>query len=112
MNTPPNQTIIVQAYSLSKMTLADEMKEFENYNKMLLVEFYEFLARWAHLFYNDDGESLITKLERLLKLLLAIVGVKFQRPPKDDDVDSDSDYDDDLVDELLEKMHQNGRKKY
>lgn len=34
MNTPMNQNMVVYAYSLSKMSIADEMKDFEDYNKM------------------------------------------------------------------------------
>ena len=42
------------AYSLSKMTIIDEMEEFDNYNNLKKVELYEFLGRFAELTYEGD----------------------------------------------------------
>ena len=42
---------IMYAFSLSKQTILDEEKEFGIYNKMVMVEYYEFLGRLAHLLY-------------------------------------------------------------
>ena len=42
-----NKQIIGNCYSLSKMTIIDDMEDFDNYNIMKKVEFYEFLGRAA-----------------------------------------------------------------
>jgi hypothetical protein len=44
------------------MTLADEMAEFEKYDKLLRVEFYEFLARWAHYTYKASSMQMVQKI--------------------------------------------------
>lgn len=90
------------SYSLSKMTIPDEMKEFERYNKMAIVEFYEFLARWATLIY-PSSLHLLLKYEKILRLLLPLVGMKFQSVKDRTDIQSDSDYDDDIVEEIVQR---------
>jgi len=44
---------VVLAYSLSKMTIIDEMEGFERYTQMQLVEFYEFIGRLSYLIFFD-----------------------------------------------------------
>ena len=52
-----NERYLILAYSLSKMTIGDEMADFDNYNRMLLVEFYEFIGRLAHLLFMKTESS-------------------------------------------------------
>ena len=91
---------ITIAYSQSKMTLVDEMDEFEKYNKMLHVEFYEFLGRISELLYQ--GMPLEQKLENMLKILLPLAGYEYRKVNLDGDLESDSDYDDDIIDEIIQ----------
>lgn len=61
------------AYSLSKMTIIDDMEDFEKYDHMLKVEFYEFLGRLAELLFENEKDEevpLYKKLARLLTILL------------------------------------------
>lgn len=64
-------------------------------------EFYEFLARWAELLFEDDL-SLYTKLSNLMKILFPIVGHEYQEVVPIE-IHSDSDYDDDHVDSIMQK---------
>ena len=84
------------------MPIGDEMKDFDNYNKMQLVEFYEFLGRWARLLFVNQSASLPANIETLLRLLLPLVNTEFNPVKTDDDVPSDSDYDDDIVDQIIQ----------
>ena len=58
------------AYSLSKMYIPDEMEDFDRYNDLKMVEFYEFLGRLAHLLFPaetyGEGFPLVKKIENLL----------------------------------------------
>ena len=54
------------AFGLSKMSLIDEMVEFDNYNNMKKVEFYEFIGRMSELLYPGEYTPLVKKIERLL----------------------------------------------
>ena len=61
------------AYSLSKQTIIDDMVDFENYENMTKVEFFEFLGRAAELLYengDDEDVSLVKKLGRFLTILI------------------------------------------
>lgn len=40
---------VKMAYTYSKMTVVDEDKDWVNYNKMVLVEFMEFIGRLAYI---------------------------------------------------------------
>jgi len=52
------------------MYIPDEMEDFDRYNDMKPVEFYEFLGRLAHLLFPAEtyGENfpLVKKIENLL----------------------------------------------
>jgi len=49
------------------MTIADEFGDIEKYNKMVLVEFFEFLGRWAYLIFKDEiFMPLYVKYKRIL----------------------------------------------
>ena len=91
---------ITTAYSQSKMTLVDEMDEFEKYNKMLNVEFYEFLGRISELLYH--GMPLEQKLENMLTILLPLAGYEYKKVNLDGDLESESDYDDDIIDNIIQ----------
>ena len=84
------------SYSLSKMTIVDEMEGFENYNLMIMAEFHEFLGRLAHLVFPEQP-SLLLKLEKLLQILLPVANQVFVPLDGDNDIESDSDYDDNIV---------------
>lgn len=59
---PSAERTVIVAYSLSKMTIADEMAEFHRYTQMPLAEFYEFIGRWAELVFKMEA-PLIEKIE-------------------------------------------------
>ena len=65
------ERIAAIAYSLSKMTIINEMDDFAAYNNMLPVEFKEFLARAADLLYPGNVH-ILPKLEKLLVNLFQI----------------------------------------
>jgi hypothetical protein len=69
---------VVLAFSLSKMTIADEMEDFDKYNRMVLVEFYEFVGRWAYLIFKQSNLPFPKKLEQLLRIVLPIVNYSFK----------------------------------
>ena len=97
-------------YSLSKMTIVDEMEDNDRYNKMKKCEFNEFLCRMAWLIYNEDEDQpLIRRLEKLLKQLFSGVlkGKELLIPNFDDGIDSESDCDDDTVNSIIVKLSQN-----
>lgn len=88
------------AYSLSKITIIDEMEDFANYNNLKKVEFYEFLGRFAELTYEGDL-PLTQKLGRLLTILFEkCINKTIEFPNLDKDIDTDSDFDDDIVEKL------------
>lgn len=64
---------VVTAYSLCKMTIVDESKDYSSYFKLKHVEFYEFLCRWAELVDPTDEGPFVEKLEKLLTVLMQIV---------------------------------------
>ena len=100
-----SEKYLAAAYSLSKMTLSDEMGEFDKYDKMLHCEFYEFLGRWSYLVFKDRKEPLDVKIQYLLEILLPLVKLKFIPVSIEEDIPSESDYDDDFVqDQLIEKL--------
>lgn len=95
----------VMAYCLSKMTLTDEMQEFDKYQLMQVVEFYEFLGRWAYLLYKNPKEPLAKKIQSLLEILLPLVKLRFVPPANDDEIPSESDYDDDVVEQVYSQLY-------
>lgn len=91
------------AYSFSKMTIENEMGDFQKYTSMKLVEFYEFLSRWAQYTFKEIQQPLPIKLQMLLEIILPIAGRTFI-PPGDQEVESESDYDDDLVTSMVQEI--------
>ena len=49
------------AFSLSKMTIEDEMEDFDRYDRMVHVEFIEFLSRASELMF-EGNQPLVQKL--------------------------------------------------
>ena len=96
-----NNRVIGICYSLSKMTIIDDMEDFDNYENMLLVEFYEFLGRFAELIYeNEEGDEipLYKKLARLLTIMIPLFTTfRFIMPNMENDLDTESDDEDELV---------------
>ena len=110
------------SYSLSKMTIIDDMEDFDNYNKMLKVEFYEFLGRLAEQIYKRDenleeGEEDVPLCEKLAKLLTILIEAhttfKFIQPEEDNELETESDDEDEDVEqaktEIITKEVQNKR---
>ena len=94
---PEGQVTI--AYAFAKATLANEMDEFDNYNRMNMSEFYEFIGRAAFLLFTEPI-SLAKKIEKLLGVLLNFIKLEYQPPDLDFEIPSESDCDDDWVDEI------------
>ena len=87
------------AYVLSKMTVVLECNQEARitYNKLIYVEFLEFLGRIAELYFAGsemEDLRLWQKLEYLLDELLLIIGVKRikQVATVEEYSDSDEDY--------------------
>ena len=60
-------------FGMSKMTVRDEVGHHDEYYKLSLPEFYEFLGRVAHARYVDEKEMpLHLKLERVLDDLFRV----------------------------------------
>lgn len=94
------------AFSLSKMTIIDEMEDFDNYNKMKHVEFLEFLGRLAELTYEGE-QPLHLKLEGLMEaLFVKVLNQKVAFPDDEADIETDSDCVDDVIDEMKEEILQ------
>ena len=100
------------AYALSKITIIDDMEDFEKYNNMRKVEFYEFLGRIAELLFPGEL-PLSKKIGRLLTILLKnCTEHRIIFPDADADVETDSDYADDVVEEIkLELLGENNGRK-
>ena len=95
------EKIASSAYSLSKMTIVDDMEDFDDYNHLKKVEFYEFLGRFAELQSPGEERSLVSKLEYLLSVLLQkFTGTKLVFRPAAANLETDSDNDDDVVEHL------------
>ena len=92
------------AYSLSKMTIINEMEDFDSYNNLKKVEFYEFLGRFAELSYEGDI-PLVQKLGRLLTIVFEkCINSKIIFPDFEKDIETDSDFDDDIVEKVKNEI--------
>ena len=93
---------IFQAYSISHMTIIDEMEDFDKYQQLKRVEFLEFIGRLAAMLYPSEQLPLVKKIEKLLgPLIQAILKVEMMLPDNDDGIESESDCEDDLVEEVV-----------
>ena len=95
------EKVTVLAYSMSKMTIVDELKEFKKYNEMMMCEFYEFICRWSELIYKDLKIPLVEKISKLLPILFNTIKAEFKPLTGDQGIESDSDYNDDIVDSVM-----------
>eukprot|EP00347_Sterkiella_histriomuscorum_P008584 403344534 len=106
------------AYGMSKMTVKNEMEKGANpYKKLLFVEFLEFIGRSAALKYRRSSEPLYLKIEKILDLILPVVGMSrrdFVRKVEIPNVESDeSVLDEHLEDQEAEGlMHQQSEEQY
>ena len=76
-----NKPLVKYAYVMSKMSVVDETSHeaLSTYNKMIFVEFLEFLGRIAELYFEGsemEELELHQKLEFLLDEILPVVGAK------------------------------------
>ena len=91
--------IVREAYALCKMTVVNELElsgELQ-YKKLQYVEFLEFLARIADLFFEGsemEGLELHEKIEHILDEILPLVGAKRvkQKIVIEEFSESDDDY--------------------
>jgi len=75
----------LKAWSFSKMSVLDEMEQWDAYNNMMLVEFMEFLPRYAD-FFVEKNEELPEKLRTFLDVIFKPFGL---RQKFEGEVDSD-----------------------
>ena len=62
---------------MSKMTIKDEVKNFEDYKKLKLVEFLEFIGRLAYQkFINDQEMEFDMKIDYVLDQIFAVWKIK------------------------------------
>ena len=72
---------ITQAYAFAKVTMIDEMESKDKYDRMILVEFLDFIVRCAFFKYQEERHiSMLEKTERVLDFLFKTVDVKRQKP--------------------------------
>ena len=104
--SPAQERMAATAYALSKMTIIDEMADFDDYHDLKFVEFIEFLARAADLLFATMYQPLVFKLEWLLSNLLTRFVPKHALivPDASEQEESDSDCDDDVVSEIREEI--------
>ena len=84
---------ITQAYSFSKKTIVDEMNHKDKYEKMELVEFFDFICRCAYFKYKEEAHlRFLEKVEKVLDLLFKRFDCKRKKPDFEIEVSSESDY--------------------
>jgi len=67
-------------FGMSKMTVKDEVKNHDEYDKLKFAEFLEFLGRVSYVKYiNEHTLPLNIKLERILDSIFKVYGLK-RRP--------------------------------
>ena len=90
------------------MTIIDDMEDFDSYEDMKRVEFYEFLGRLAELLFESDEEDdvpLVKKLARLLTILFEkYTTFKFIMPKEDNELETESDDEDEEVEQVKREI--------
>jgi hypothetical protein len=87
---------MAEAYSFSKVYYEDELGHYDEYRSVKVFELYECIVRMAHFRYIDqDHLSTVDKTEKMLDLLLALIGATRQPATHELDVSSESDYESD-----------------
>ena len=85
---------ITAAYAYCKITIVDEMKQKEKYERLVFVEFLEFIGRVAEFVHKENTGPLIGKMEKVLDQLYKVVGWKRQFLHIAEEGESESDYSD------------------
>lgn len=98
--------IVCVAFSYSKMTIENESVDYTNYDRMDIVEFYEFIGRWAYLTFNESGAEFIDQYKLMLKVLIPLVGRKFYMKKQRPTISYMSDYDEEVVDDSVKDCFQ------
>jgi hypothetical protein len=66
---------VMYCYGMSKMTVKNEMeKGAQSYQKLIFVEFLEFIGRIAYEKYKNLSEPLFNKIDKIIGLILPLVG--------------------------------------
>lgn len=86
----------VYCYGMSKMTISNENKDSNKYEKIEFVEFLEFVCRIAVKKFEGSELEYMTVAEKLvyiLKDLFDVFDLKYVDQAADDDAETDSDND-------------------
>ena len=79
-------------FGMSKMTVKDEVKNHDEYDKLRFSEFLEFIGRVAQTkYFNEQTVSLTVKIERVLDSIFKTFGLKRRPVPVEDISDHSSD---------------------
>ena len=90
LNLPVRQ--IKLAFSLSKMTILNEMNESEKLEQILFVEFLEFIARIAQIvFKRNETMKLYDKIYDILMKMFDLIPAQVNDPLIEDDYEYESD---------------------
>ena len=76
LSIPDKEALL--CYGMCKMTCNNDILEREKYDKLLFVEFLEFLGRIAEGKYNEEGLELVDKYEKLLEVIFTAFGMKLK----------------------------------
>lgn len=93
---------VILAFSMSQMTIVNESVDQKRYYHLQKVEFYEFIGRWAELTFPGQM-PLDIKYEKMLLILLPLVGFHLRQFVEEEDVSSESDCDDEIVENVITK---------
>lgn len=79
-------------YCYSKMTIVDEMKDKDKYEKLEFVEFLEFIGRIAStLSPLDSKNKLLPKIDLVLQKVLSVINEKVRYNLSEVEIISESD---------------------
>ena len=80
------------SYCYSKMTIVDEMKEKDKYERLEFVEFLEFIGRVAStLSPLDPKDKLLPKIDKVLQKVLSVINEKVRYNISEAEIISESD---------------------
>ena len=79
-------------FGMSKMTVKDEVKNHDEYEKFRFSEFLEFIGRVAHTkYYEEQTVSLTVKIERVLDAIFKAYSMSRRPVPLEQIDDQSSD---------------------
>ena len=79
-------------FAMSKMTVKDEIGNKAEYDKLRMPEFLEFIGRLAHgKFYEDDDTPLAPKIEKVVKSIFQVYGLRYNEPVENEEMYISSD---------------------